>query len=208
MAKRTVVESSLTAVADAIRERAGITEELTFPEGFSSAVKGIPDLLELRLMNVLTEYVNTNLTTYAGSSFAGWSSLKKLHLPNVTEGNGWSFQNCHNLTDVNFDSMRSFGEWAFHLCFALEKIYLPKLEYLHDSVFSNCLSLKTVILANPTRLVTLANTNAFSETPIASGEGYIYVPRALVDSYRTATNWSTFASQIRAIEDYPDITGG
>ena len=38
--------------------------------------------------------------------------------------------------------------------------------------------------------------------------GYIYVPRALVNSYKAATNWSTFASQIRAIEDYPDITGG
>lgn len=38
--------------------------------------------------------------------------------------------------------------------------------------------------------------------------GYIYVPRALVDSYKAATNWSTYADQIRAIEDYPDICGG
>jgi hypothetical protein len=29
----------------------------------------------------------------------------------------------------------------------------------------------------------------------------------LVDSYKTATNWSKYATQIRAIEDYPDICG-
>lgn len=45
-------------------------------------------------------------------------------------------------------------------------------------------------------------------TPMKSGTGYIYVPAALVDSYKAATNWSTYADQIRAIEDYPDITGG
>jgi hypothetical protein len=51
-------------------------------------------------------------------------------------------------------------------------------------------------------------TNIFASTPIASGTGYIYVPAALVDSYKGATNWSTYAAQIRAIEDYPEITGG
>ena len=45
-------------------------------------------------------------------------------------------------------------------------------------------------------------------TVIASGTGYVYVPSALVNSYKSATNWSTYADQIRAIEDYPDITGG
>lgn len=27
-------------------------------------------------------------------------------------------------------------------------------------------------------------------------------------SYKTATNWSTYAVQFRAIADYPEITGG
>ena len=54
----------------------------------------------------------------------------------------------------------------------------------------------------------LDNTNTFNSTPIASGTGYIYVPAALVDNYKAATNWSTYANQIRAIEDYPEICGG
>jgi hypothetical protein len=36
----------------------------------------------------------------------------------------------------------------------------------------------------------------------------IYVPRELVDAYKVATNWSTHADNIRAIEDYPEICGG
>ena len=37
---------------------------------------------------------------------------------------------------------------------------------------------------------------------IANGKGYIYVPRAMVDTLKSATNWSTYATQIRALEDY------
>ena len=55
--------------------------------------------------------------------------------------------------------------------------------------------------------MTLKNISAFNSTPIKSGTGYIYVPMSLVDTYKSATNWSTFANQFRAIEDYPDICG-
>ena len=70
--------------------------------------------------------------------------------------------------------------------------------------FCGCSKLTTLILRSET-MCTLSNTNAFSSTPIESGTGYIYVPRALVDSYKAASNWSTYANQIRAIEDYPLI---
>lgn len=74
--------------------------------------------------------------------------------------------------------------------------------------FNGCSALTTLILRNPDSVVTLTNTNALSGTPIASGTGYIYVPSVLVDSYKAATNWSTYAERFRAIEDYSDITGG
>ena len=40
---------------------------------------------------------------------------------------------------------------------------------------------------------TLSSTNA-----IPSSVTDIYVPEALVDSYKTATNWSSFADKIKA----------
>ena len=37
---------------------------------------------------------------------------------------------------------------------------------------------------------------------------YFYVYSDMVESYKVATNWSEYADKIRAIEDYPEITGG
>lgn len=92
-------------------------------------------------------------------------------------------------------------------CYSLKKFTLlaPGVG-IHTRAFENCNALETVILASDTQ-VSLAQTGSFKNTPIANGTGYIYVPSALVDSYKSATNWSTFASQIRAIEDYPEICG-
>ena len=73
---------------------------------------------------------------------------------------------------------------------------------------ANCRVLETVILRKSDGICTLQVTNALSGTPIANGTGYVYVPSALVEEYKSATNWSTYAEQIRAIEDYPEITGG
>ena len=63
------------------------------------------------------------------------------------------------------------------------------------------------VIVRGTTVAKLGTNNVFSKTPLESGNGYIYVPAALVDSYKSATNWSVFADQIRAIEDYPDICG-
>ena len=52
----------------------------------------------------------------------------------------------------------------------------------------------------------LVNKNALQNTMIANGTGYIYVPAELVETYKTTSNWETYADQIRAIEDYPEIT--
>ena len=57
----------------------------------------------------------------------------------------------------------------------------------------------------------MSATSAFDSTPIKSGNGYIYVPFALIEQYKAATNWSTYAAQFRALEDYTvdgTITGG
>ena len=54
----------------------------------------------------------------------------------------------------------------------------------------------------------VSSVTILSNTPIASGTGYIYVPSVLIEQYKVATNWVVYAAQIRAIEDYPEITGG
>ena len=67
---------------------------------------------------------------------------------------------------------------------------------------SKCTALTAVILRNEDFVVTLLGSDAFSYSAIASGTGYIYVPSALLATYKAATNWSTYAAQFRGLEDY------
>lgn len=76
----------------------------------------------------------------------------------------------------------------------------------YDAVVLSCMSGNRGILRN-TEQVCKQSSGAFAFSKIEKGGGYIYVPSALVDAYKAATNWSTYANQIRAIEDYPDICG-
>lgn len=96
---------------------------------------------------------------------------------------------------------------SFAGCSNLAKIDFDVLEEMQDSDFYGCSALTTVIIRSPA-VCTMSDSNAFKSTPIESGTGYVYVPAALVDSYKAATNWSVYADQIRAIEDYPGICGG
>ena len=60
----------------------------------------------------------------------------------------------------------------------------------------------TALILRTEAIPTLQDLNTIQNTPINTGTGYIYVPSALVDSYKSATNWSTYATQFRALEDW------
>ena len=59
------------------------------------------------------------------------------------------------------------------------------------------------MIIRSTTISILSATNALTDTKIARGEGAIYVPTNLVDTYKAASNWSTYASQIYPISAYP-----
>jgi hypothetical protein len=125
----------------------------------------------------------------------------------VTSIGQYAFCSCSALTTANFPAATSIDTYAFSVCSNLTAANFPVATSIGSNAFNGCSKLTALILRNAT-VGSLNRTNAFTSTPIASGTGYIYVPRALVDSYKAATNWSTYAAQIRAIEDYPEITGG
>jgi hypothetical protein len=113
------------------------------------------------------------------------------------------------LIKIRFSKLASVNPNAFRWCSGLVTVDLPKLTgNFGVSCFNSCSKLTALIIGREsTSVASLSSTSAFNGTPIASGTGYIYVPSALVDTYKSATNWVTFADQIRAIEDYPEICG-
>ena len=49
-------------------------------------------------------------------------------------------------------------------------------------------------------------TNMFLGTPIASGNGYIFVPDNLISAYRVATGWKNHADNILGHSDKERMT--
>lgn len=126
-----------------------------------------------------------------------------LDLGNASCGMG-SFENCTQLKTVIF----SYGNgYSFRGCTSLEKATYTGTHQFVNQLFANT-NLNTLILTTTEKIVPLNSTSVFTDTPIAAGTGYIYVPSSLLSAYQSATNWTTYSSQFRAIEDYPDITGG
>lgn len=144
----------------------------------------------------------TSIGTYA---FNNNTALKTCEAPNVTTLSGSSFYGCMALEAITMPKATKVPANCFGNCTKLAKVDLTAVTEIAGTAFTNAIKLAALILRH-TSLVTLSGSLA--QTAIASGTGYIYVPPSLVASYKAATNWSTYAAQIRAIEDYPDITGG
>lgn len=164
----------------------------------------------------LIEFIPSSHGIYnlAGSNyvFSGCSSLTEIDLTGMEKGSlGFHvFENCTNLQKINLpEELTSTGMYPFKNCSSLNNVIIPTTctSSIYGQHFSNCLSLDTLVL-KANSLIPLVNVNAFENTPIEAGNGYIYVPSSLISSYQSATNWVTFSSQIRAIEDYPEVLGG
>ena len=148
--------------------------------------------------------------------------LKKIP-ETVTSIGNYAFYSCYQLSLTSLpDGLTSLGTNVFYQCYsnAISKAYglnnIPSNTFYRNycqfsfdcfansiggGAFQECINLKSLILRSETQ-AELSSTNAFNSTPIDTGTGYIYVPSALVDSYKSATNWSVYANQFRALEDY------
>ena len=155
----------------------------------------------------LEEVYMPKCTNFGGYAFYNNTSLKFIDFPKLTAVPANGFRQCTSVTSVNLPVCASLGNNAFQKDALIEKVDFPMVGSIGATVFDQCSALTAVIL-RVNKVCTLSNVSAFNSTPIKTGTGYIYVPAALVDSYKTASNWSTYAAQIRAIEDYPDICGG
>lgn len=181
------------------------------------------------ITKTLTEYSDNKAVSIGEYALYNCAELTNVNLPIATSVGSFGFNGCYKLKTVNIPLAKSLGNYAFYTCVLLESIYIPSVTNISKSTFdgcntlrsidissvtsidteafNNCSSLVTVIISNE-NMCNLIDVDAFNNTPIANGNGYIYVPSTLIETYLSDPNWSVYSSQIRAIEDYPDIVGG
>lgn len=160
------------------------------------------------------------VTIVRNSSFEDCAALNSISLPNVEKIIGSkAFMRCVSLRYLNLPKAYDFNaQNVFNGCTSLDTIILPAATALYTNAFVNCNSLRimdftsitklqvgipsavleSLIIRNKDSVCSLSGTITAAE----SGTAFIYVPSALVDSYKAATNWSAYAAQFRALEDY------
>ena len=155
------------------------------------------------------EIVRLPAVTSIGSyNFRSCSNLTTIDLPEMTGSTGTYFgTSASKLVNVNIPKATALGQYSMRYCAKLEYLDLPMVTSIGNYSLAGCSKLEVLILRSSAGVVTNSGTAILSSTVISSGTGYIYVPSALVEEYKVATNWSKFANQFRAIEDYPDICG-
>ena len=123
-------------------------------------------------------------------------SIESIKLSNATSIGDYAFYSCNNLTEASFPNATSISENAFFDCNNLTKASFPNATSIGQKAFYGCSSLATIYVGtNTSTICKLSNTNAFTNCTKLTN---IYVPASLVSSYKSATNWSTFASKIKA----------
>ena len=155
------------------------------------------------------------------AAFGRCSSLSQVNLPVCRYIGDYAFNSCP-LIQMDLPVCSSIGDGAFADCSSLNQVSLPVCEHLHHRVFNGCMNLPQISLpvcryigymcfysCSSLSIITIGFSNVcylydsevFTNTPIASGTGSIYVPVSLVDAYKSAQYWSYFSSQIFPISE-------
>ncbi len=146
--------------------------------------------------STLTSISLPSATRIRESAFGNCSALTSVSLPAVTEVGRSAFEKCSALTSISLPAATRIVDYAFRNCSALISVSLPTVKKIESWAFDECSKLTTLYIGTESDTVcTLASTYAFP-----SNVTNIYVPVELVDAYKTATNWSSFASNIQGYE--------
>lgn len=181
----------------------GYISELNFP-----LVTTIGDYCFYGSNQTFTTVDLPKLTTIGTNVFDNNKNLVTVNFPILVRLSSYSLRDCSSLKNVNLPKVEYIENNAFASCTALETLDLPSLKELSgwNESFNGCSSLTAFIIRNTTGVAKSGSANMFRNTPIASGTGYIYVPDELVESYKTATNWVTYANQIKPLSEYVEVT--
>lgn len=178
--------------------------------------------------SVLEEVVlPETLTSLCAYSFSNYANLSSINLSKIETFERDSMSGCTSLPSVLvLENAKDFGSGVFILCTSLERVELPNVVTIADAInyrgcFSGCNNLAWLRIGpNCTKIGSYLRSYSTTTTPLniiceavtppalggspfhAGGVmGKIYVPDTSVAAYQAATNWATYASQIKPMSE-------
>ena len=142
-------------------------------------------------------YVGDCVLHLGDDAFFGLRSMTSCRLPNnIDKIPSRCFYDCFSLTSITIPySVTEISHDAFYSCSKLKNISIPSnVTSIGNRALRYCSGL-TSITVEATTPPTLSEYSVFDGTNNCP----IYVPSQSVDAYKSATNWSTYASRIQAI---------
>lgn len=172
------------------------------------------DYLAMRLTQTPYEYSNSEITTLKSYGFMQDFGVTKVDFPNVTSIEMYGINNCENLISINLPNLTAGTMHGIHICPNLKSVAINNITSLTSSSFYSCYNLLAVIITQTTSIPTvyedsfylcyhILGTTDATYNPTGAKDGYIYVPDSLVEQYKSDTNWSVYASQIKPLSELP-----
>lgn len=210
MSKLAINSETLKGVADAIRAKTGKSELMTasqMAEEISGIQAGESDLLIETLIDRSISYIESDAMVVGTYCFGMCSHLSRASFPKAIQLQSGAFISCEALKELIAPKVQLLDNYALSGCGSLTKLDFENLTQINTQALSYTIKLTTLIIRTPS-VCKLNADDVFEYSAITGGEGYIYVPLEVADLYKMDMSWSPYAEYIRAIEEYPDITGG
>lgn len=176
----------------------GYALKVNLPEGLTS----IGSTCFYRCSNLKTIKLPSTLKTISTQAFYLCSGLEYIELPSsLTTLENAVFSSCSALKTITIPSgITALNQNCFYDCSSLEEIiFLGNITKINSMVFNGCAKLAKMVFKNVTNVVSLSSSIA--DTLIAKGTGYVYVPDSLVESFKVASGWQTYAAQIKGLSE-------
>lgn len=186
------INSSVTSIGAYAFRRCFRLTNVNIPSGVTS----IGNYAFSVCHNITNINIPNGVTSIGAHTFEECSGLTSVTIGNsVTSIGDNAFKSCSSLASINVpDSVTSIGAYAFQYCENLTSIDIPSgITSIRSGAFATCsrLTSVTVLAATPPTL----GSSVFNNTNNCT----IYVPSASVETYKTASGWSSYASMIQAM---------
>lgn len=166
------------------------------------------------LTSVNLRGINTSSVTNMSSMFYGCGSITSVDLTGLNTSKvtrmPTMFFLCSSLEHVNMGGLDTSKvtnmSYAFGTCSNLKYVNISgwTTESITNNsyMFGSSPKLEAVVIDSPA-VFRLTDSTAFISSGVSKGTGFVYVPDNLVDEYKSATNWTTVADQIKPLSELP-----